>query len=218
MKLDERLLPVVAAMKASRDPAATAAERRAAIEAGLSWVLPLIVTPGPELDSVTDEVTADGVPVRIYRPRSGVLPVLLYFHGGGFWELLEVPSLDAVNDYPSLTEFCQTFEVDMVAALDEVLGWYLGAAERSNPEISPMLAPLAGLPPAHVTTSDCDWLRDQGRRFADLLDGADVPVTYTNWMGTMHATADLDVLVPDISEAYLAETAGFLGTVFARVA
>ena len=39
---------------------------------------------GAEMAEVTDRVLA-GVPVRIYRPRAGaVLPVLVYFHGGGF--------------------------------------------------------------------------------------------------------------------------------------
>lgn len=54
--------------------------------------------PGPELASTTDEtVTArDGkpIPVRIYRPKaSGPLPVLVYYHGGG-WLFGNIEAVD----------------------------------------------------------------------------------------------------------------------------
>ncbi|RNL77533.1 alpha/beta hydrolase [Nocardioides marmorisolisilvae] len=47
--------------------------------------LPAGPVPGEESVEIRDEV-ADGVPVRIYRPRgvAGDLPGILYLHGGGF--------------------------------------------------------------------------------------------------------------------------------------
>ena len=40
---------------------------------------------GPELHRVTDRMINDGVAVRVYTPaRAEALPVLIYFHGGGF--------------------------------------------------------------------------------------------------------------------------------------
>jgi acetyl esterase len=64
------------------DRSGTAAERRARIVAR-QQTSPLVV-PGPELHQVHD-ADADGVPVRVYRPRDGVLPVVVYLHGGGWW-------------------------------------------------------------------------------------------------------------------------------------
>jgi acetyl esterase len=50
--------------------------------------------PGPPVGHV-DECIAAGVPVRIYRPATaGVLPVVTYFHGGG-WVLGSIPGSDA---------------------------------------------------------------------------------------------------------------------------
>lgn len=51
---------------------------------------------GPELPFVQDKVIADDVPVRIYRPSdASVLPVVLFFHGGG-WVLGGVDSHDGL--------------------------------------------------------------------------------------------------------------------------
>lgn len=53
--------------------------------------------PGPDLHAITDEtVTArDGqqIPVRIYRPTEGPLPVLVYYHGGG-WLFGNIAAVD----------------------------------------------------------------------------------------------------------------------------
>ena len=52
--------------------------------------------PGPEIASVEDREIA-GVPVRIYRPSAADgLPVLLYFHGGG-WVIGDLDSHDGVS-------------------------------------------------------------------------------------------------------------------------
>lgn len=47
---------------------------------------------GPRLAHVED-ATAGGVPVRVYRPADGVLPALVYFHGGG-WSAGDLDSAD----------------------------------------------------------------------------------------------------------------------------
>jgi acetyl esterase len=47
---------------------------------------------GPELARVTD-TTVGHVPIRVYRPATGVLPALVYFHGGG-WTIGDLESAD----------------------------------------------------------------------------------------------------------------------------
>src|SRR4051812_35393927 len=47
---------------------------------------------GPEVAEVEDGVVGD-VPIRTYRPRSGTLPALVYFHGGG-WSIGDLDTAD----------------------------------------------------------------------------------------------------------------------------
>jgi acetyl esterase len=47
---------------------------------------------GPDLAEIEDGVVGD-VPIRTYRPESGTLPALVYFHGGG-WSIGDLSSAD----------------------------------------------------------------------------------------------------------------------------
>ena len=47
---------------------------------------------GPELAAVGDDAVG-GVPIRVYRPADGVLPALVYLHGGG-WSIGDLNSAD----------------------------------------------------------------------------------------------------------------------------
>lgn len=49
---------------------------------------------GPDLHDV-QTLSAEGVPVRLYRPAAGLLPVVLFLHGGG-WVLGDLDSHDAL--------------------------------------------------------------------------------------------------------------------------
>lgn len=87
MPLDPRLVPILEMLNAEViDRTGTAAERRGKIAARRAArpTGPSVLS-GPGGLDVCD-VDADGVPVRVYRPGPGRLPVLLYMHGGGWWQ------------------------------------------------------------------------------------------------------------------------------------
>ncbi len=74
------------------DPQSAATVREGANGVWISRTL-----PGPKLASVTDEsITARDkkpIPVRIYRPTEGALPILVYYHGGG-WLFGNIAAID----------------------------------------------------------------------------------------------------------------------------
>ena len=85
--LTPRMADVVERMTRARHPALntlTADEARASYEKGAG----VLEVPKPPLPRIEDFTIAarDGfaLPARLYAPSDAVLPVLLYFHGGGF--------------------------------------------------------------------------------------------------------------------------------------
>lgn len=59
--------------------------------------------------------------------------------------------------------------------------------DGQHPYASPLQArSLADLPPATIITAGHDPLRDEGRMYAERLDKADVPTSYTNCGDLMH--------------------------------
>jgi acetyl esterase/lipase len=93
------------------------------------------------------------------------------------------PALDATLSTPSMT-------ASAVARRDECnvfYSHYVGAADRTDELISPLLADdLSDLPPCLIITADRDALRDDGRLYAARLRDANVPVRFTNYLGMPH--------------------------------
>lgn len=60
---------------------------------------------------------------------------------------------------------------------------------------------LSGMPPATIITAEIDPLRWEGRRYAERLIEADVPVTYRNFDGVTHGFFGMEAVVGDAKKA-----------------
>ena len=159
-------------------------EAATALEVDATW-LPAIG------DSAGGNLVA-GLAVR--DPRAVDLQVLLY------------PAVDRRADLPDEDN----------AALDASgMTWfweaYAPGAAGDHPEVSPLRADLAGLPPAIVVTAEHDALRDQGEAYAAALADAGVPVVAHRVLGQVHGFwRQPDVF--DASRATVATVAALLRT------
>jgi acetyl esterase len=91
---------------------------------------------------------------------------------------LDSPSIAALPDAPFLAR----------ADIDTYKRLYLGDhGDPSDPYVSPLRAgDLRGLPPALVQTAEHDAIKDDGRRYAEALRRAGVPVRFTEYLGQPH--------------------------------
>jgi acetyl esterase len=101
---------------------------------------------------------------------------------------LDVPCLDLnLPEDESIRAYGTGYGLEMSQG-PLLQAWY--QAPLDHPHVSPLLAPdLSGLPPAIVTTAECDPIRDQGRRYADALAAAGNDVTYRCNPGQIHASS-----------------------------
>lgn len=71
--------------------------------------------PDPPAMAAVDALAAPGpagpVPLRLFRPRAGVLPVLVYFHGGG-WTIGDLDTHDVLCRQLALAGDCAVVSVD----------------------------------------------------------------------------------------------------------
>jgi acetyl esterase len=72
---------------------------------------------------------------------------------------------------------------------------YLGGADGSSPDASPLRAPsLAGVAPALVVVCEFDPLYDEGVAYADRLREAGVPVRVSDYRGMIHGIVRMGAL------------------------
>lgn len=88
--------------------------------------------------------------------------------------------------------------------LREVQSAYVpDSAMWRNPYASPVYAPLNNsLPPAFIVTCECDPLRDDGRTYAARLRKADVPVTFMEVEGMVHAFMSIGNVFPQSRKTF----------------
>jgi acetyl esterase len=90
--------------------------------------------------------------------------------------------IDPAMDYPDLDEFGlhrdeMRFFWDAVAP---------AGTDRTHPDLDPLRADPAGLPPALVITAELDVLCAEAERYAARLMNAGVPVVSTRYQGMIH--------------------------------
>ncbi|WP_194909633.1 alpha/beta hydrolase [Catenulispora rubra] len=111
-------------------------------------------------------------------------------------QLLEIPALDLTWASPSVAAFGKGFlqtEQDLRWCVEQ----YLGDRDRTDPLASPLhAADLTGLPPAIITVAEYDPVADDGRRYADRLVEAGIPVSLTVYPGLVHGSQILTGLLP----------------------
>lgn len=115
------------------------------------------------------------------------------------FQLLEVPAVDLTASSPSLEKYGNGEYPLSKGEVDVILAVYLRSpADATNQYASPLLAAdLSGLPPAHIMSSEYDVLRDDGSRYADALNAAGVPATFTLGLGHVHGSSQFTRLLPE---------------------
>jgi acetyl esterase len=139
---------------------------------------------------------------------AAVMALLARDNGGPAltFQLLWYPTVTADLSLPSFTEnaFAPILDRDVI---DAFLTWYLPDLDITDPTTLPItLAPanaedLSGLPPAYIGTAEHDPLRDDGARYAALLNAAGVPAELSNEPTLVHGYASFAFVIPAAAEA-----------------
>lgn len=101
-------------------------------------------------------------------------------------QTLLYPALDCSGSAPSRREEDTDYLItrDMLKQFGDA---YLPAGKnRKDPYCSPVFADPTGLPPAVIITAEHDPLRDEGNRYAEMLQKAGVPVVHKEYPGMIH--------------------------------
>ena len=81
------------------------------------------------------------------------------------------------------------------ADMGEMRDRYLGDQDPRHPHASPIFAKdHSGLPPALIQVAEHDPLRDDGIRYAEVLNRSDVPVRFTDYVGMPHGYLNFPLL------------------------
>jgi acetyl esterase/lipase len=160
-----------------------------------------------------DELAADPSRIAVAGDSAGgnlaaVMAHLARDNGGPAltFQLLWYPVVTADLSLPSHTENANAPILDR-DVIDAFLIWYLPDLDITDPTALPTtLAPansadLSGLPPAYIGTAEHDPLRDDGARYAELLNAAGVPAELSNEPTLVHGYASFAFVIPAAAEA-----------------
>ena len=132
---------------------------------------------GPDMDSIED-ATVGEVPIRLYRPAAGVLPALVYFHGGG-WTIGDLISGDPMCRRLAAEAGCVVVGVDyrlapehpFPAAVEDAFAVTAGLVRRAADHgIDPRAVAVAGdSAGANLAAVTARLARDEGVDLAHQL-------------------------------------------------
>jgi acetyl esterase/lipase len=131
-------------------------------------------------------------------------------------QTLIVPVLDARFDTPSWRRLGSGYLLT-AAQLEWAVEQYAPGVARDEPLLSPACATdLTDLASALIVTGEYDPLCDEGRRYAEALEAAGVPVKHVHYDGLIHHA----IMVPariDLGARMVQETATAVGRALAAV-
>lgn len=170
--------------------------------AALQWVAEHAADLGGDPDRIAvagDSAGGNLAAVMAHLARNNGGPALAF-------QLLWYPVVTADLSLPSFTENANAPILDR-DVIDAFLTWYLPDLDITDPTALPAtLAPanapdLSGLPPAYIGTAEHDPLRDDGARYAELLNAAGVPAELSNEPTLVHGYASFAFVIPAAAEA-----------------
>lgn len=118
------------------------------------------------------------------------------------FQLLWYPSTTFDTSLPSFTENADAPILDL-AACKGFTRWYVGDTDLSAPPVTlvPARGELTGLPAAYIAVAGHDPLRDDGVRYAELLDAAGVAVQLHHAETLVHGYLGYAGIVPAATDA-----------------
>ena len=116
--------------------------------------------------------------------------------------LLACPNADLRLSSRSMRELGHGWSLDADSLRWAIGQWLPPGVARADPDVSPVLADLTGLPPTLVVTADHDPLRDEGDALAHRLRSAGVRVVHRCERGMVHGfIQNLDLVSPAAARA-----------------
>jgi acetyl esterase/lipase len=170
--------------------------------AALEWVAANAAELGGDPDRIAvagDSAGGNLAAVMAHLARDNGGPPLRF-------QLLWYPVVTADLSLPSFTENANAPILDR-DVIDAFLSWYLPDTDITDPTVLPVtLAPAnaadhSGLPPAYIGTAEHDPLRDDGARYAELLNAAGVPAELSNEPNLVHGYVSFGMVIPAAAEA-----------------
>jgi len=170
--------------------------------AALQWVAASAAELGGDPNRIAvagDSAGGNLAAVMAHLARDNGGPALTF-------QLLWYPVVTADLSLPSYFENANAPILDR-DVIDAFLSWYLPDLDITDPTALPVtLAPanaadLTGLPPAYIGTAEHDPLRDDGARYAELLNAAGVPAELSNEPTLVHGYASFASVIPAAAEA-----------------